>query len=115
MKQDTTLPIAGALVFGLLAGWLDVNSQEVQLPALMVIAFSAAFGSMSPRRAWLIGLLMGGGVAIFGIGARLLGVPPAGPAPDPWWTGILMPVLIALAAAYLGAGMRWLIRRGERA
>ena len=94
--------IVGALVFGLLTGWLDFNSAEVQMPALMVIAFSFGFSAANPKMAWLIALLMGGGIPLVAFIARLLGLTPAFEGSSPWYTGIILPLVIAFVSAYAG-------------
>ena len=103
--------IIGALVFGLLTGWLDFNSEEVQLPALMVIAFSFGFSAANPGQAWVIALLMGSGIPVVAFIARLLGLTPAYEGSSPWYAGIILPLIIAFAAAYAGVLFNWLFRK----
>jgi hypothetical protein len=103
--------IIGALVFGLLAGWMDFKSEEVQLPALMIIAFSFGFSAVNPKRAWLIALLMGGGIPVVAFIARLLGLTPAFEGSSPWYAGIILPLVIAFAAAYAGVLSNWKIKK----
>jgi hypothetical protein len=110
MKKNTNWTIIGALVFGLLAGWLDFNSEEVQLPALMVIAFSFGFSVANPTQAWLIALLLGGGIPVVAFVARQLGLTSAFES-TPWYAGIILPLAIAFIAAYAGVLFRWIIRK----
>jgi hypothetical protein len=105
--------IIGAVAFGLLAGWIDIRNDEVQPAALLVLAFSFGFSAANPRKAWLIALIMGGCIPLVAHVARAFGIQPVGPAPDPWWTGIVVPLALALIGASLGAGFGWLLGRGR--
>jgi len=103
--------LMGALIFGLLTGWLDFNATEVQLSALMVIAFSFGFSVANPKMAWLIALLMGGGIPVFAFVARLLGFTPVDQSHSVWYAGIILPLAIAFVAAYAGVLFQWLLRK----
>jgi lipopolysaccharide export LptBFGC system permease protein LptF len=103
--------IIGAVSLGLVAGWVDIHNDEVQPAALLVLAFSFSFSAANPRRAWLIALIMGGCIPLVAYVARVFGIQPVGPAPDPWWSGIAVPLILAFVAAYLGAGFGWLLGR----
>jgi hypothetical protein len=110
MNSKQRLTIFGAIAFGLLAGWIDFNSEEVQLTALMIIAFSFGFSSINPKQAWLIALLMGGGVPVVSYTARAFGLKPLFES-TPWYAGIILPLIIAFVAAYMGVFVRWLIKK----
>lgn len=101
----------GALVFGVLTGWLDFNSEEVQLPALMLISFSFGFSAANPGKAWLIALLMGGGIPVVAFIARFFGLTPAFEGNSPWYAGIILPLAIAFVAAYAGVFFSWILRK----
>jgi hypothetical protein len=102
--------IIGALAFGLLVGWHDFNAEEVQFSALMIIAFSFGFSAANPKKAWLIALLMGGGIPVVSYTARALGFTPKFES-TPWYAGIILPLLIAFIAAYAGVLFRWIISK----
>jgi hypothetical protein len=99
--KNKTWTILGALVFGLLVGWHDFNAEEVQFSALMIIAFSFGFSAANPKKAWLIALLMGGGIPVFSFAARALGYAPLFET-TPWYAGIILPLAFAFVAAYAG-------------
>jgi len=103
--------IVGALVFGLLTGWLDFHATEVQPSVLLVIAFSFGFSAANPKMAWLIALLMGGGIPVVAGAARRLGFVPADQGSSVWYAGIVLPLAIAFVAAYAGVLFQWLLRR----
>jgi hypothetical protein len=47
-----------ALFLGLLVGFINLRTNEIQLPALLVLAFGFFLGSSQPRRAWRRTLLI---------------------------------------------------------
>ena len=105
--------IIGAVFIGLAAGWIDIHNDEVQPAALLVLAFSFGLSAANPKWAWLIALIIGGSIPIVAYVARGFGIQPVGPQPDPWWSGIVMPLILAFIAAYLGVGFNWLLRRAR--
>jgi hypothetical protein len=102
--------IVGALVLGLLVGWHDFNSEEVQLSALMIMAFSFGFSAANPNKAWLIALLMGCGIPVVSYFARALGYTPLFET-TPWYAGIILPLAFAFVAAYAGVLFPWIFQR----
>jgi hypothetical protein len=102
--------IVGALVFGLLVGWRDFISEEVQPSVLMIIAFSFGFSAANPKKAWLIALLMGGGIPVVSFIARALGYTPLFDT-SPWYAGIILPLAIAFVAAYAGVTFNWIFQK----
>jgi amino acid permease len=102
--------IVGALVFGLLVGWHDFNAEEVQLSALLIMAFSFGFSAANPKKAWLIALLMGGGIPVVSFTARALGYKPLFET-TPWYAGIILPLAFAFVAAYAGVLFNWILRK----
>ena len=101
--------IIGAVAFGLVAGWIDIHTDDVLPAALLVLAFSFGFSALNPKRAWLIALITGGSIPLLAYFARGFGIQPVGPQPDPWWSSIVMPLILAFIAAYLGVGFNWLV------
>ncbi len=59
MTRKSWLTLGLALAFGGLLGYIDVNSQEVQLPMFCLLLFSFTLGVMQPKAAWRWGVLMG--------------------------------------------------------
>ena len=90
-----------AILFAALLGYIDVNSQEVQLPMFCLLLFSFTLGAFQPKAAWRWGLLMGLSLplayfAAFAINYRAVDAPR---------TPITLVVLVipGLVAAYGGA------------
>jgi len=102
--------IVGALVFGLLIGWRDFNSEEVQFSALMILAFTFGFSVANPQKAWLIALLIGGGIPVVSYLARALGYTPLFET-TPWYAGIILPMIFAFIGAFAGVFFRWVITK----
>lgn len=101
MTRRGWLTIGLAVAFGALLGYIDLNSQEVQLPMLCLLLFSFTLGIAQPKAAWRWGVLMGLSIPIsyfvaFAVNYR---------AVDPPRYPITLAVLIipALVAAYGGA------------
>jgi hypothetical protein len=101
-----------ALFLGALTGLTDLRS-DVQLPALMLLAFGAFFGFARPRRAWLFALLLGLWVPLVALVARALGVASreAGAVTNQQVATSFLALGIAFAGAYGGAALRWLRTR----
>jgi hypothetical protein len=59
MTRKDWLTVGLALAFGALLGYIDLNSQEVQLPMFCLLLFSFTLGVAQPKAAWRWGLLMG--------------------------------------------------------
>jgi hypothetical protein len=106
-------PIVLALGLGALVGWVDMIVEPVQVPAGLLLLSSLCMGVAQPRRAWLHALLIGSCVPLahvigWAIGYRLPYPSPAPPA------SVLMTLPMALVAAYVGAGLRWMFTGGGR-
>ena len=110
------LALIGALILGLLTGWLDFHATEVQGTVLLILVFSFALGCVIPERAWLVALFTGGGVPLVAYTARAFGLQPTDPVPsNPWYAGIVLPLAFAFVAAYAGALARWFAGRTRAA
>jgi hypothetical protein len=102
------LCLAGSAL-GALVGYLDLHATEVQGPALMIVVSAGALGMLQPRYAWLAALLVGLGVPVaHGLNALLGMKQPY--VITPWYSGIVLPLLFALGAAYAGVGLRNILR-----
>jgi hypothetical protein len=60
-----------SIFFGVIAGMIDVNSQEVQLTVLLLLVFGVFMGFNQPLKAWRWGLLLGVFVPLFAISSIL--------------------------------------------
>lgn len=59
MTRRSWLTLGLAILFGGLLGYIDVYSQEVQLPMFCLLLFSFTLGVVQPKAAWRWGVLMG--------------------------------------------------------
>lgn len=89
-----------AIVFGLLAGYVDLHSEGAQLPVLLLISFSCLLGLAQPGGAWRWGLIVGAGVPCAHLLGILLGYIPLFTTDV---TAVLLPLGPALLGAYAGA------------
>ena len=106
MTPDEKLCWALAIGFGLLTGYVDFHSDEVQLPALLLLVFAFLLGFAQPKGAWRWAVVVGTGVPL----ARLIGITLGYAAPYPTDSSIVfLPVIVALAGAYSGALIRNLL------
>jgi hypothetical protein len=98
-----------AIGVGALSGFLDLHATEVQGPAAVVLLGAGLLGFAQPRHAWRWALLVGMGIpcAHWLLDAR--GIPQPYPI-TPWYSVIILPLLFALVAAYVGAGVRNIAR-----
>jgi hypothetical protein len=105
------LAIATIAAMGVII-WLDRSPSDVasQMTMGAILLGSAALGAMAPRRPWVPGLLLGSVVAVVGVVEWTAGVPePPTVHLPPGLLGpasLLVLVVPALVAAYLGAGLR---------
>ena len=88
-----------ALFLGIVTGWIDVASTEVQLPAILLIVFGLFLGFARPRDAWQWGLILGIWVPLLQSAAVIGGIEPYRPGQT---IGSLLSLGFAFAGAYLG-------------
>ena len=96
--------------------WVDRSPSDIanQATLLVLLIGAAVMGLAAPRRAWLAGLVLGAAVALAHM--VYLTVGPALPyQAEPAGLGgaatLLVLIVPAMIAAYLGAGAAWLLRR----
>ena len=91
--------VAAALAGGLIVGWLDRSATEVQGPLLllMTVAFLAAIPRRAP--AWAVAIAATAGLPL----AHTLGHAIGDPTGASW--GMLIPLIPATIAAYVGHGV----------
>ena len=105
-RRGVSLPIAllVAIVAGLVIGWLDLGSSEVQPIVALLLVAGGILGLVARRGAWLVAIVLGLGVPAVHAILWLTGRPPAYPMAAPWSVLIAMiPAAIGVAA---GAGVR---------
>ena len=106
LRPDETQCWGLAVGFVLLTGYVDFHSDEVQLPALLLLVFAFLLGFVQPKGAWRWALAVGTGVPL----VRLIGITLGYAAPYPTDSSIVfLPIVVALAGAYSGALIRNLV------
>ena len=96
-------PYLLAMALGLLAGYVDFHSEEVQPAALLLLVFSFGVGFVYPVRAWRWGVLMGVCIPLAITIGYALGFKPVYPAHP---LSAFIAVIPALIGAYCGVGLR---------
>jgi NO-binding membrane sensor protein with MHYT domain len=102
------VPFILAILLGAIAGYVDLQEEEVQMPALLIISFAFFLGFARPRTAWAWGLVIGLSIPAAHLIARMIGYKPPYPVSLPT---TFLPVAFALAGAYAGVAMKKLILR----
>jgi hypothetical protein len=86
-----------ALAAVLLIGYVNLNNNEVQAPAFLIVGFGAVLGFAHPRRAWAWALMLGLAIPVSYILGFMVNYPIVDRPHD------LYPTLIALVPAFIGA------------
>ena len=97
-----------ALFLGLVIGWMDMHSVEVQPTVLLLLVFGMFLGFAQPRHAWRWALLLAVWVPLGGFLAQFAGLRTAAPA-EP---GVIAS-FIAFIPAFVGAYGGVLVRRAS--
>ncbi len=115
-NRGSLAPILLAIAVGLVAGWIDMRIRtDDALPSVILIgAPCLLFALIWPGRAWRWGLLIGGGVPFLHFAGAALGYRAAYPV-QPNLFASFIALLPAMAASYLGAGIRSWTGAGRRA
>jgi hypothetical protein len=103
IKRDVVV-LALAVAGGALIGYIDLGASEGFVPASMILASTFVLSLISPRRAWLWGIVVGLGVPVVHGITQISGRAQAFPFD---WSGVALPVAFGLAGATAG----WLVRR----
>lgn len=93
-----------SLFNGLLVAFIDLGAGEVQVPALLLLAFTFFAGFASPRAAWRWGVITGIWVPVFHTVRMGLGKNPGMSLPEDW--GSLLAFGFAFAGSYGGSFIR---------
>ena len=86
---------------GLLIAFIDLGASEVQVPALLLLAFTFFTGFASPRAAWRWGIITGMWVPVFHIVRVSLEKNSAFSLHEDW--GSLLALVFAFAGSYGGS------------
>ncbi len=108
MKKRTAIALGLAMLFGLVTGYVNIHSDEVQAPVLSILVFTFLLGCLDPRRAWLWALILGGAVPLSYALAPIFGYSVPYP-PDPNIFASFIAFIPAFLGAYAGVLARWLI------
>jgi len=100
-----------SLFNGLLVAFIDLGAGEVQVPALLLVAFTFFTGFATPGRAWRWGLVTGMWVPVFHFVRMGLQNVSAIPPGETW--GSFLALGFALAGAYGGSFIRTLAAARE--
>ena len=108
--------LAGIVVGEVLLVWVDRSPSDVANQACLAVLLltAGALGMARPRSAWFTGGLVGSTLALAHAIYQVLGVPLPYPMSPPGLTGTLTLLLLLLpawAAAYLGAATRRAVRQ----
>ena len=96
-----------ALALGLFVGYVDWHSEEVQLPALLVLLFAFLLSLAQPKTAWLWALIVGSCIPLVHFIGRRLGYAPLYPI-QPNLLAAFIALIPAFIGAYSGALVRYL-------
>lgn len=95
-----------ALFLGLVIGWIDLRSVEVQPTVLLLLVCGMFLGNAQPKHAWRWALLLAVWVPLGGLVALAAGLKTAAPA-EPGVFASLIAFIPALIGAYGGVLVNW--------
>jgi hypothetical protein len=112
MPRVEQLALAAALPIGIAIGVVDTHADEVQPAVLLYLIAGATLGTLAPRRALPIGILLGLGVPIVHAYVRLnhLPLPYAMDSYGAAFLALIPPTIGALGASWL-LGWREALKR----
>ena len=99
-RRPGSWPHLFSLFNGLLVAFIDLGAGEVQVPALLLLAFAFFLGFDSPGGAWRWGILTGIWVPVFHVVRMSLESTPGAPLPEGW--GSLLALGFSFAGSYGG-------------
>jgi hypothetical protein len=93
---------------------IGTSDDSAQVSLLVLLVGAATLGFVAPRWAWMAGLMLGSALAVAGIVAVVL-FPDTARPPSPGGVAgaatLFVLIVPAMVAAYIGAGIQWLLRR----
>ena len=100
-RRPGTWPYLFSLFNGLLIAFIDLGAGEVQVPALLLLAFTFFVGFASPRDVWRWAIATGIWVPVFHIVRMGLDKSPGVSLNESW--GSLLALVFAFAGSYGGS------------
>jgi len=100
-RRPALWPYLFSLFNGLLVAFIDLGASEVQVTALLLLAFTFFTGFAFPRGAWRWGFITGMWVPAFQVGRMFI---EGMPRPEAW--GSLLALAFAFAGSYGGRFIR---------
>ena len=114
MRVRSLVSVLGiAFVLGLCAGWVDVHNDEVQATVLVLLVSAGTLGFLAPRFAFLSGLVVGLGVPLAHLYARLTAFQL--PYPVHHYAESFIALVPAMLAAVVAASVRKVLTHGMHA
>jgi hypothetical protein len=99
-----------SLALGLLIGYLDFFTTEVQGAVLLLLVATALLGYTNPEGAWRWATLTAFGIPLIHLLALHLGVRPAYPVSSQL-SVVLLPQIPAFIGVYSGVVLRWVLSK----
>ncbi len=109
-KLINLLCYCASLALGLLIGYLDFFTTEVQGAVLLLLVATAMLGYTHPDGAWRWATLTAFGIPLIHLLALHLGVRPAYPVNSQLGV-ILLPQIPAFIGVYSGVALRWVLSK----
>lgn len=104
MSRQTLLVLGLAILFMLVTAYVDMHASETLATMFCLLAFGLICGLLQPKGAWRWGLLVGSSVMLSSFYALATNFTVVDAPRFP--IALIVLVIPALAAAYLGAGLR---------
>jgi hypothetical protein len=103
-RKPGSWPYLFSLFNGLLIAFVDLGAGEVQVPALLLLAFTFFLGFASPGAAWRWGIITGIWVPVFHVVRMSLERNPDASLTEVW--GSLLALVFSFAGSYGGSFIR---------
>ena len=109
-RIPAALVLTIAVLLGCLAGWIDLHNDEVQAAVLVIVVSAGALGLWAPRLAFVAGLIVGLGVPLAHLYARMTGYQL--PYPMGHYAESFIALIPGVLAAGIGAALRRVLTPG---
>ncbi len=113
MKTSTWWFWGAVALLAAAIGCVDISTEEVFIPALLLLGCGMVLGAWRPRRGWLAGIVLGLGVPAAHLAARWTHYPVPYHASLPATFLALIPAVVGGAAGTVMRTLFGLLRRGE--